>query len=83
MRKYVVAAILVEVGIVIAFPLFSMGCYTMVRTSTPQFCGSCHEIKPAVLRAGKYWPSRTHLIFFTEPTFCKAQFDRTALNIQC
>jgi cytochrome c-type protein NapC/trimethylamine-N-oxide reductase cytochrome c-type subunit TorC len=56
MKKYVIAAILVGVGIVIAFPLFSMSYYTMVRTSTPEFCASCHEIKPAVVA----WRSSTH-----------------------
>jgi nitrate/TMAO reductase-like tetraheme cytochrome c subunit len=30
--------------------------YTMVRTSTPEFCASCHEIKPAVVA----WRSSTH-----------------------
>ncbi len=49
-------AILIAVGILIAFPLFSMSYYTMVRTSTPDFCGSCHEIKPAVVA----WRSSTH-----------------------
>jgi cytochrome c-type protein NapC/trimethylamine-N-oxide reductase cytochrome c-type subunit TorC len=56
MKKVVIAAILVGVGIVIAFPLFSMSYYTMVRTSTPEFCASCHEIKPAVVA----WRSSTH-----------------------
>jgi len=49
-------AILIAIGILIAFPLFSMSYYTMVRTSTPDFCGSCHEIKPAVVA----WRSSTH-----------------------
>ena len=56
MKKYVIALILVGVGIVIAFPLFSVSYYTMVRTSTPDFCGSCHEIKPAVVA----WRSSSH-----------------------
>ena len=56
MKKYVVAAVLIGVGIFIAFPLFSMSYYTMVRTSTPEFCASCHEIKPAVVA----WRSSTH-----------------------
>src|SRR5210317_1401925 len=56
MKKWVIAAVLVGVGIVIAFPLFSMTYYTMVRTSTPEFCASCHEIKPAVVA----WRSSTH-----------------------
>jgi nitrate/TMAO reductase-like tetraheme cytochrome c subunit len=33
------------VGLVIAFPLFSATYATMVRTSTPHFCASCHEIR--------------------------------------
>ena len=57
MKKYVLAAVLVGIGIVIAFPLFSMTYYTMVRTSTPDFCASCHEIKPAVTA----WRSSTHV----------------------
>jgi cytochrome c-type protein NapC/trimethylamine-N-oxide reductase cytochrome c-type subunit TorC len=56
MKKYLIAAILIGIGIVIAFPLFSMSYYTMVRTSTPEFCASCHEIKPAVVA----WRSSTH-----------------------
>ena len=56
MKKYMIAAVLVGVGIVIAFPLFSISYYTMVRTSTPEFCASCHEIKPAVVA----WRSSTH-----------------------
>jgi nitrate/TMAO reductase-like tetraheme cytochrome c subunit len=57
MKKYVVASAFVIIGIVIAFPLFSMTYYTMVRTSTPGFCASCHEIKPAVVA----WRSSTHV----------------------
>ena len=49
-------AILILIGIIIAFPLFSMSYFTMVRTSTPDFCASCHEIKPAVVA----WRSSTH-----------------------
>jgi cytochrome c-type protein NapC/trimethylamine-N-oxide reductase cytochrome c-type subunit TorC len=56
MNKYLIALLLVALGIVIAFPLFSMSYYTMVRTSTPEFCASCHEIKPAVVA----WRSSTH-----------------------
>jgi len=57
MKKYVIAAILVGVGMVIAFPLLSMTYYTMVRTSTPEFCATCHEIKPAVTE----WRASTHV----------------------
>lgn len=55
-KKYISAAILVVAGIVIAFPLFSMTYYTMVRTSTPRFCASCHEIQPAY----NDWKVSTH-----------------------
>ncbi len=56
MKKTIIACSLIVLGIVIAFPLFSMSYYTMVRTSTPEFCASCHEIKPAVVA----WRSSTH-----------------------
>ncbi|MCK8601269.1 NapC/NirT family cytochrome c [Desulfoferrobacter suflitae] len=56
MKKYLYGAILVVLGIVIAFPLFSMTYYTMVRTSTPHFCASCHEIQPAY----NDWKVSTH-----------------------
>jgi cytochrome c-type protein NapC/trimethylamine-N-oxide reductase cytochrome c-type subunit TorC len=55
-KKYLLAFVLVGVGILAAFPLFSMTYYTMVRTSTPEFCASCHEIKPAV----RAWRASTH-----------------------
>lgn len=44
-------------GVLIAFPLFSMTYYTMVRTSTPEFCASCHEIQPAY----EAWKTSTHV----------------------
>jgi cytochrome c-type protein NapC/trimethylamine-N-oxide reductase cytochrome c-type subunit TorC len=47
MRRWLKPALLIVLGIVIAFPLFSMTYYTMARTSTPGFCSSCHEIVPA------------------------------------
>lgn len=56
MKKYIIAGALVTVGILVAFPLLSLSYYTMVRTSTPEFCASCHEIKPAVIA----WRSSTH-----------------------
>ncbi|MFO7685998.1 MAG: NapC/NirT family cytochrome c [Desulfobacterales bacterium] len=55
-KKYVLGALLVLLGIIISFPLFSMTYYTMVRTSTPEFCATCHEIKPAV----RAWRASTH-----------------------
>ncbi len=51
------ALILIGLGIALAFPLFSMTYYTMVRTSTPQFCASCHEIRFAV----NTWKTSTHV----------------------
>jgi cytochrome c nitrite reductase small subunit len=57
MKKYLIGAILVSAGILIAFPLFSVSYYTMVRTSTPQFCASCHEIQFAF----NTWKSSTHV----------------------
>jgi cytochrome c-type protein NapC/trimethylamine-N-oxide reductase cytochrome c-type subunit TorC len=56
MKKFIKPAIFIVIGIIIAFPLFSLSYYTMVRTSTPEFCASCHEIKPAVVA----WRSSTH-----------------------
>lgn len=57
MKKYIIAGILIGVGIIVAFPLFSVGYYTMVRTSTPEFCASCHEIQYAY----NTWKTSTHV----------------------
>ncbi|MEA2062349.1 MAG: NapC/NirT family cytochrome c [Gemmatimonadota bacterium] len=57
MRKYLKGIILISVGILIAFPLFSITYYTMIRTSTPQFCASCHEIQFAY----NTWKTSTHV----------------------
>jgi cytochrome c-type protein NapC/trimethylamine-N-oxide reductase cytochrome c-type subunit TorC len=56
MKKYLKAGILVSIGIAVAFPLFSISYYSMVRTSTPQFCASCHEIQFAY----NTWKTSTH-----------------------
>ena len=56
-KKYVKALLLVALGIIIGFPVFSMTYYTMVRTSTPQFCASCHEIEYAF----NTWKTSTHV----------------------
>ena len=56
MRKLIVSVVLIGIGIIIAFPLFSLTYYTMVRTSTPQFCASCHEIRFAY----NTWRTSTH-----------------------
>ena len=56
-RRVIKPAVLIAIGIIIAFPLFSMTYYTMVRTSTPQFCASCHEIQSAY----NTWKTSTHV----------------------
>ena len=55
-KKAIVAIVLIGIGMVLAFPIFSISYYTMVRTSTPEFCATCHEIKPAV----RAWRASTH-----------------------
>lgn len=55
-RKWIIAMALVTLGLLIAFPLFSLTYYTMARTSTPQFCASCHEIEYAY----ETWKTSTH-----------------------
>ena len=57
MKKYLKGLILISIGILIAFPLFSVSYFTMVRTSTPEFCASCHEIRFAV----DTWKTSTHV----------------------
>ena len=56
MKKWIKPMLFIAVGLVIAFPLFSITYYTMVRTSTPQFCASCHEIQYAY----NTWKTSTH-----------------------
>lgn len=56
-RRTVVYGVFIIVGVVLAFPIFSMTYYTMVRTSTPQFCSTCHEIQPAY----NAWRTSTHV----------------------
>ena len=57
MKKYLKGLILIAIGVFISFPLFSISYYTMVRTSTPQFCASCHEIQFAV----ETWKTSSHV----------------------
>ena len=57
MKRVFVPILWVLVGIVVAFPLFSLMYYTMVRTSTPGFCASCHEIQPAY----DAWKTSSHV----------------------
>jgi cytochrome c nitrite reductase small subunit len=56
MKKLLKPILYIVLGIVVAFPLFSLTYYTMVRTSTPQFCASCHEIEFAY----NTWRTSTH-----------------------
>ncbi len=55
-KRIIIAGVLVAVGLILGFPLFSLGYYTMVRTSTPQFCASCHEIEFAF----ETWKTSSH-----------------------
>jgi cytochrome c-type protein NapC/trimethylamine-N-oxide reductase cytochrome c-type subunit TorC len=57
MKKLIKPVMLVVMGIVLAFPLFSLAYYTMVRTTTPQFCASCHEIRYAY----NTWKTSSHV----------------------
>ncbi len=57
MKKYLAGIVLIIFGIFIAFPLFSMTYYTMIRTSTPGFCATCHEIQFAY----NTWKTSTHV----------------------
>ena len=56
LRKFTRPALLVALGVIIGFPLFSMTYYAMVRTSTPRFCASCHEIRFAY----NTWKTSSH-----------------------
>lgn len=56
-KRILKPAIYVAVGILVAFPLFSISYFTMVRTSTPQFCAMCHEIRFAY----NTWKTSTHV----------------------
>lgn len=56
MKRWIKASLFIAAGIILAFPLFSITYYTMVRTSTPQFCASCHEIRFAF----NTWKTSTH-----------------------
>ena len=57
MKKVIKPAIFIAIGLFIAFPLFSLTYYTMVRTTTPQFCATCHEIEFAF----NTWRTSTHV----------------------
>ncbi len=57
MKKFTKPAIFIVTGIIIAFPLFSLTYYTMVRTTTPQFCAICHEIEFAY----NTWKTSSHV----------------------
>jgi cytochrome c-type protein NapC/trimethylamine-N-oxide reductase cytochrome c-type subunit TorC len=56
MKRLAKPLLFTGLGILIAFPLFSLTYYTMVRTSTPEFCATCHEIQSAVAA----WRTSSH-----------------------
>lgn len=56
MQRILRSSLWVFAGVVLGFPLFSMLYFTMVRTSTPGFCASCHEIQFAF----QTWKSSSH-----------------------
>ncbi len=55
-RRILKPALFIGIGVLVAFPLFSISYYTMARTSTPRFCASCHEIQFAY----NTWKTSTH-----------------------
>ncbi len=57
MKKFIKPTIFIVIGIIIAFPIFSLTYYTMVRTTTPQFCATCHEIRFAY----NTWKTSSHV----------------------
>ncbi|SHL36652.1 cytochrome c-type protein NapC [Desulfatibacillum alkenivorans DSM 16219] len=57
LKKLTKPMLIIALGLVLGFPLFSLTYYAMVRTSTPQFCASCHEIRPAY----NDWKTSSHV----------------------
>lgn len=57
MKRLFKPLVFIGIGIIIAFPLFSLLYYTMARTSTPHFCAGCHEIVPAY----RSWQTSSHV----------------------
>ncbi len=57
MKRLLRPLLFVVIGMVLAVPLMHVGYQAMVVTSTPEFCGSCHEIAPAV----RAWRASTHV----------------------
>lgn len=55
-RRIVPTILLIFLGVLLGFPVVAGTYQAMVVTSTPEFCGSCHEIRPAV----EAWRSSTH-----------------------
>ena len=56
MKKSILFAVLVGIGIFTSFSVFSITYYTLVSTSTPDFCAMCHEIRFAY----NTWKTSTH-----------------------
>ncbi|MGD9504301.1 MAG: cytochrome c3 family protein [Syntrophobacteraceae bacterium] len=57
MKRIAKPILWIVVGLLLAFPVFSLTYYTMARTSTPHFCASCHEIRFAY----NTWKTSTHV----------------------
>jgi len=55
-RRLLTGSLTILAGVLLGFPLFSLAYYTLVRTSTPHFCASCHEIQPAF----SAWKTSSH-----------------------
>jgi cytochrome c nitrite reductase small subunit len=56
MKKLIGVAFIICFAGLSMFPLMNLGYKVMVDTSTPAFCASCHEIKPAV----EAWKTSSH-----------------------
>ncbi|MBN1102371.1 MAG: NapC/NirT family cytochrome c [Deltaproteobacteria bacterium] len=56
-KRLIKPALTMAFGMAVTFPIFSLFYYTMVRTSTPQFCAWCHEIRFAY----NTWKTSTHV----------------------
>lgn len=56
MKKIIGVAVILSLAGLAMFPLMNLGYKIMVDTSTPSFCASCHEIKPAV----EAWKTSSH-----------------------
>ena len=56
MKPRILALVCIAIGILIGFPVVDGTYKIMMATSTPEFCASCHEIRPAV----RDWRTSSH-----------------------